>query len=199
MKSPLQRILDRGAGEREVVAWIKKYPYVLAHTFRSYAFPSLIVPEFPFGTDFRADFVALGPFSGGWSISFLELEPPTAPLFTQAGNPAKRLAGAISQVDSWRTFVEANRDTVIRDLSKFAKSKDMLRGPRKEEPIDNVGWPMWHPKSSLHFYYTIIIGRSSNMDDTQISRKGEYLKHHGIEIMTYNRLIEADTARARMA
>jgi hypothetical protein len=32
--------------------------------------------DFPFGTDFVADFVGLGPFSGSWDIHFIELEPP---------------------------------------------------------------------------------------------------------------------------
>lgn len=72
------------------------------------------MPEFQFGTDFKADFVLFAPFSGGFDIYFVEVEPPNEPLYTKKGIPAARLAGAINQVQAWKIFVDANRDAVIR-------------------------------------------------------------------------------------
>ena len=108
----LTNILESGEGERPLLGWLKENPLVLTHTLR---FCRYAAAEFPFGTDFRADFVVLGPFSGGFDVHFIELEPPDAPLFTKNGTPAKRLAGAIAQVDSWRLFIERNRNCVLRE------------------------------------------------------------------------------------
>src|SRR5437870_2519706 len=108
----LESILDSASTERPLLSWFKRNPLVLTRTF---PFTRYLAAEFPFGTDFRADFVALGPFSGGWDVYFIELEPPNTPLFTKSGTPARRLARAISQVDTWRIFIEHNRNCVLRD------------------------------------------------------------------------------------
>src|SRR5579862_7175170 len=100
----LTSVLANSDTERPVCAWLKRNPLVISHGLGG--FPRYVVAEFPFGSDFRADFVRLCPFSGGWDIDFVELEPPAANLFTRRGVPSKRLNGAMAQVDSWRTFVE---------------------------------------------------------------------------------------------
>ena len=150
----------------------------------------MLVSEFPFGTDFRADFVGLGPFSGGWCISFIELEPPGASLFTQNGSLAKRLNGAVAQVDAWKTFVEANRQAVLKDLSKYAQSRELIQ-KWKKEPTDNVGWKLYNPRASLHFYYFIVIGRRALLSEEQMQKKADFRKRHDIEIMTYDRVLDA--------
>jgi hypothetical protein len=84
------------------------------------------LPEFPFGTDYRADFVVMGPFSGGFDIQFIEMEPPNVPLFTGAGKPAARFAGALAQVRDWKIYVDKNRDIVLKELAKSAEKEALL-------------------------------------------------------------------------
>jgi hypothetical protein len=98
------------------------------------------------------------PVSGGWEINFVEMEPPTASLFNADGSTAKSLNRARAQIADRRTFIEKNRATVVRDLSRFAQQKDLVLGPRDREPTCHVGWPMHHPRSTLMFSYNIVIG-----------------------------------------
>lgn len=184
----LHTILDESSTERPLLAWLKRNPLVLSHTLR---FTRYVAAEFPFGTDFRADFVALGPYSSGCDIHFIELEPPNAPLFTKSGVPAKRLAAAIGQVDSWRLFIEHNRACVVRELSKFVQRRELIFNDSEFEPMDNGGWPLYHPEIFLSWSFDIIIGRRSRQTVKQLEKKASFRKHHEIEIMTYDRMLEA--------
>src|SRR5690242_15522384 len=92
----LTAVLMKASTERPVCGWLKRNPLVISHGVGG--FPRYVAAEFPFGSDFRADFVTLCPFSGGWNIHFVELEPPGAALFTKQGVAARRLNAAIAQV-----------------------------------------------------------------------------------------------------
>src|SRR5271166_2650139 len=119
--SELKALLDGNVGEQEIARWLKRDPensLILSRVFTAASFGNCIVPEFQFGTDSKADFVLFAPFSGGFDIDFVEIEPPNEPLYTKKGIPAARLAGAINQVQAWKIFVDANRDPVIRQLDK---------------------------------------------------------------------------------
>jgi hypothetical protein len=70
--------------------------------------------------------------------------PPNRLLFTQKGNPASRLAGALNQVRAWKTYVENNCGMVLRELSKFTEKAELLWG-RKSEILCNAGLPLHHP------------------------------------------------------
>ena len=61
--------------------------------------------------------MVLGPFSGGWGVSLVELEPATASLFTRQGKPARRLADAVKQVDDWRTLLSRAKEEGMRDVN----------------------------------------------------------------------------------
>jgi hypothetical protein len=79
----LQALLGRTKGEREVTAFLKEHPSVVLDALVRFGDGNCVVADFPFGTEFKADFVALAPFSGGWEIHFVELEPPNARLFNR--------------------------------------------------------------------------------------------------------------------
>ncbi|MGO8929104.1 MAG: Shedu anti-phage system protein SduA domain-containing protein [Limisphaerales bacterium] len=187
LTTALQSLLDSAPTERPVLAWLKKNPIVLT---RAIQFGRYVAAEFPFGSDFRADFVVLGPYSGGFDVHFVELEPPKERLFTKAGNPARRLAGAVAQIDSWRSFIEHDRSAVIRDLAKFFRLRELVY-KRRTLPRDHCGWPLYHPQLELHWTFKIIIGRRADLVDEHIQKKASYRLHHHIEIMTYDRLLEA--------
>lgn len=188
LETKLRTLLDSAQTERPLLAWLKEHPLVLTQTL---PFSKYLVAEFPFGTDFRADFVALGPFSGGFDVHFIELEPPNEPLFTKSGSPAKRLAGAITQIDSWRLYVERNRDCVLRELSKFVQKRELIFNDTEFEPIDHCGRSLYHPTIYLRWTYEIVIGRRAQQTAKQIERKASFRTHHDIEIMTYDRVLES--------
>lgn len=110
-------------------------------------------------------------------------------LFTRSGNPAKLLAGALTQINNWKIFVEKERQTVLKELSKFATKRELLW---KWHRIitDNVGWPLYHPQLWAKWSYHIIIGRRSTLSDRDLERKASY-EAHDIDIVTYDRLIDA--------
>jgi hypothetical protein len=151
----------------------------------------MVAAEFQFGTDYRADFVALGSFSGGFSVHFIELEPPDAQLFTRSGMAAKRLNEAISQVDSWRAFIEKHRDSVLHELSKHIQNHQLIFDPMDYEPTDNFGLPLYHPRACLYWHYHVVIGRRRRLTEEELEKKASFLKHHNIHLMTYDRLLDA--------
>jgi hypothetical protein len=185
----LATVLTKSASERPVCRWLKQHPLVLSHALGG--FPYYVVAEFPFGSEFRADFVRLCPFSGGWDIGLVELEPPGAALFTKLGVAAKRLNGAVAQIDAWRSFIATNRQTVLRDLSKFLQRRELVLGKRDDEPADHCGRPLYHPNSWLRWHYHILIGRRSLLRADDAARKGAFFQHHGIDVGTYDRLLDA--------
>ena len=142
----LERVINSEGSERTVLAWLKKEEsaWILPQALAVSQVAAYAVPEFSFGTDYRADFVIMVPFSGGFDVHFVEMEPPNRLLFTQKGNPASRFAGALNQVRAWKPYVENNRGMVLRELSKFAEKAELLWG-RKSEILCNAGLPLHHP------------------------------------------------------
>jgi hypothetical protein len=187
----LQALLAKTKGERDVTAFLKKHPSIVLDALVRFGDGSCVVADFPFGTEFKADFAVLAPFSGGWEVHFVELEPPDARLFNSDGTAARRLNQAIAQVSEWRTFIEKNRATVLRDLTRFAKERDLIRGPREQEPTCHVGWPIDHPRAAHIRHYDIVIGRRSDLSDQEIERKSAFKENHQIEVMTFDRFLEA--------
>lgn len=117
-RQEIEAVLRKGDSERPICAYIKKNPLLISRVVGGLAYANEVAPEFCFGTDYRADFVALGPFSGGFDVHFLEMEPPNAALFTKKGNLAKRLNEALSQIENWRVYIDKHRNTVLHELSK---------------------------------------------------------------------------------
>lgn len=190
IEAKLTSLLETASGEREVAAFLKQFPQIVLRAVVRFGDGTCVVSEFPFGTEYRADFVVLAPFSGGWEIHFVELEPPSERLFNADGTMAKRLNKATAQIDSWRMFIDQNRRTVLHDLARFAKERDLLHGPREKEPTCHVGWPLYHPRSCLLFQYDIVIGRRGQLSDQTLQAKGSFRDNHKVEIMTYDRLID---------
>src|SRR4030095_10172486 len=86
LASKFESLLDSANAERPLLSWFKRNPSVLADMFPMVRY---LAADFPFGTDFVADFVGLGPFSGGWDIHFIELEPPQCTFVTKSGSPSR--------------------------------------------------------------------------------------------------------------
>lgn len=97
----IESILAAHTGERTIHDYLKKHPRLVVDAFCCSHTNAYVVSEFSLGDEYRADFLAGVPMSGGWFLYLIELEPPDAPLFTKKGVPAKHLNAALSQHRTW--------------------------------------------------------------------------------------------------
>ena len=103
---------------------------------------------------------------------------------------ARRLNKAVEQIMSWQTYIEKNRPTVLRDMSRFFAERELV-WKRGKEPTCSVGWNLWHPKVALHWCYDIVIGRREALSVGDIERKTAFRDNVRMEVMTYDRLLGA--------
>lgn len=64
-KASLLRALRQSETERPAHRWLVKNPLVVSQIVGGFGFANKVVSQFKFGTDYVADFVAVGSFSGG--------------------------------------------------------------------------------------------------------------------------------------
>jgi hypothetical protein len=195
----LETLIDSSTTERPIVRWLKQKEnaWILPLAVKMFPLGKYALPEFPFGTDYRADFVVMGPFSGGFDIQFIEMEPPNVPLFTGAGKPAERFAGALAQVRDWKIYVDKNRDIVLKELAKSAEKEALLwtqwtqnsKFPSLFSPLH-----LYHPKAGFNWDYHIVIGRRTSLSEEQLEKKAAFHNTDSVEVMTYDRLIDAAKA-----
>lgn len=151
--------------------------------------------EFPLGSRYRADYVILNSYSGVWEVKFIELEPVDDPVFTKSGVPSRRLSGAIKQVDDWAEYYDVHKEQVRSDLVYWAKNNDILGYDTRDEPSNYSGDKLADPRSYLSESFHIIAGRRNNIDREGHRRKATYTSKHGIEIASYDRIL--DLAKVR--
>src|SRR5690606_13237363 len=140
LEAELLTILSH-SGERDASSFLTRHPGVLVWGFcRTGGHSMYAVKEFPFGSNYRADFVVGNSYSGAWEVHFVELEPVDDNIMTKKGVPSARLNSAISQLNDWREFVERNEALVQEDLSRWFRTKDLLRWyPQDHEPSNYTG------------------------------------------------------------
>ena len=185
----LLKILDHSTGERDLCKFLKENPFVLLKSLNHSGNPRWVIAEFPFGTDHRADFVVLVPFSGGFEILLIEIEPPNSKIFNLDGRLAKHANKAFEQVKSWDTYIGKNRRHFLKDIKKFAQEKNLIRS--HSEPVNcSVGWDIQDFRMSIHHRFNIIIGRRRDLDDPSLERKAEFGKNSNVSIITSDRLLE---------
>lgn len=191
LESALRRILDARDGERPIHAFLKVNPEVLEAEVSGFGFCYACIPEFEMGADFRADFLLLRPDSLGWRATLVELKSPDVGLFTRRGSPSRSLCDARRQVMEWSDWVRRNesylRERLCRviDCASPAKKREFSRNFRASGVLDIV-----NPHSNLLVDYAILIGRSSKLADSQLSRLAqERVFYSRVQVMTYDRLI----------
>jgi hypothetical protein len=180
--------LRKASTEGPVHRWLKKNPLVVSRFASGFSFPNKVISQFKFGTDYVADFVAVGSFSGGCSVHFIELEPPGAKLFTKAGDAARRLNGAITQLIAWELFVSKHREEVLREIAKRMLKHELV-SDRGIDVQDNTGRNISSPMLVIQWHYHIVIGRRQTMSNEDIERKAA-LFQKGIDVVTYDRLLD---------
>jgi hypothetical protein len=160
-----------------------------------------VVSKLDLGNEFEADSVTLQPFSGGWDIDLIELEPPDEPTFTRAGRFAKRLNEAVRQIDEWRAFLEdPTKNAYFRQqLFEAAKFGNLLYPAwNGTDPTGTCGWLFTDPRSAVLYHWHIVMRRRDGLSDGDIKKKALLKKYHGIERLTYDRLVEVAECSATL-
>ncbi len=192
LKNKLIEALNQAEGERGIHAFLKEEPWLIWSTFmNSGGHSNYVIPEFSLAGKHRADFVVMQSFSGGWNISFIELEPVNEKLFIKDGSPSKRLRGAIKQIDDWKNFEYTEKASLCSHLADAAQKYDTLYPEHHlAREASSVKMPLRDPQTYLCCKYFIVMGRRSDLDEQHLHDKSKFYRNHAVEILTYDRFIE---------
>lgn len=127
------------------------------------------------GFQYKADFAVLQAHQGGAVAWLIEIETAHENLFTRFGNPARRLAFALKQVEDWKIWIEREPLAYARELVRFAKGMK----PFDEHVPGRQGFRLCDPERLEEtwrsfggyeqplFRYALIIGRWSRLADSE--------------------------------
>ena len=148
------------------------------------------------GTQFVADFCVLQAHQGGAVAHLIEIETSHEMLFTKKGNPARRLAGALNQLEDWRIEIERQPQyyaseflRMAQNASQFEEADETSRAVRFASPID-VGkmWNSFGGNEACFFSYTAILGRWSKLSDDAKKRIVRRNQSGPVKIHTYEQV-----------
>jgi hypothetical protein len=186
----LEEILNKSGGERAAYQFLKEHPAIVLWSFvRVGGHSQYLLAEFPIGIRYRADFVILYEYSGGWEVYLIELEPVHDRVITKDGRPSKRLNSAISQLNDWAEYIETNRLQVKQDLSDWCIRHDLLGWDSPDDDHDDPP-NIKYPESYAHFRYHVIIGRREPITKDKRRKMNQWRRTGGIAIGTYDRFLD---------
>ncbi len=199
-KSEILEALGKSKGERCIHNYLKRKPVLLLRTFLGCGgHTDYVISEFAIGQQFRADFVVMQSYSGGWHVVFVELEPVSISLFNKDRTPSKRLRGALSQIDDWRRFKESNDSTLRSQLADAAMKRDLLSPEQNigKEPRNFNGHNLRDPHTYISYEFNIVIGRRAEINETNHYIRNSYRSLHSVQICTYDRFVQvADNVKS---
>lgn len=148
------------------------------------------------GTKFVADFCVLQAHQGGAVAHMVEIETSHEPLFTKKGNPASRLASALSQIEDWQIELEKNSSYYSRELVRMAQNVSSFdsfdensRGFRftTSEQVQQI-WEAFGGADSCFFSFTAILGRWSQLKSDEKRRIMHRNQRGKVKIHTFEQL-----------
>lgn len=157
-----------------------------------------VLSKFPVGIKHVSDFVVFGYRNWtndvGIHATLIELERPTAKLFTKAGDPAAVLNHALRQVQDWKAWLGRNGDYFRRTVrSLLAEGNDAGRTIKSTRSLSGFYRDVIVGALDDHVSYafTIIAGRRPQMTLAERIRLDEMNNSlNGVRIMTYDALLE---------
>ncbi|RYD56704.1 MAG: DUF4263 domain-containing protein [Sphingobacteriales bacterium] len=187
----LERILSESKGERAASAFLSQHPnivrWAVCWTGGHNAF---VLKEFPFGSQFKADFVVATSYSGVWEVHLIELEPHDDKVITKDGLPSNRLNKAITQIKDWQEYIKQNPVSFRQDLANWCTKRDLLGFQELGSvPINNTGDYLSAPDTHIRLKYYIFIGSRANIDKEQRKRMNQF-SDHPLTIFTYGRIFD---------
>lgn len=190
----IKEILKSTTGEREICDFLKDNPEILrGGIYNPIAFGhnDFVLHEFPFGSNYKSDFVVLMSESSRWNVNFIECEPVSDPIFTKELKPSNRLNSALSQIHDWMDYIRLNQAHIQRDLAKWCLEKDILKWPDDGKGLRNdTGDYLNDPACPIYFKYYIFIGRRS-IENNIRKKMNQYCLQGILDIGTYDRFIDS--------
>lgn len=165
--------LEQATREQDLQELFEARPILLAQLLGG-GHGRWVLPRKRFGAEFVPDFVVGERSSEGFRWQLIELENPRARMFTKGGDPTHQLTHAIRQVKTWRAWLVHNQNYAAR-----------LRSD------NGLGLTDISPNSSA----LIIIGRRRATSADTNSLRRQMTADDGIEIHSYDYLLEAAEGR----
>lgn len=194
----LQAALAKG-GERDVQRFLNVTYRPLYLCFANGWNSVAVVSQFPFGREFRSDFLVLSAMSGLITAALVELESPKARLFLKDGTPSQTLRTAQRQVSDWADWIARRPEQFRREITAVL---DGLVDAPDDAPFPGYRARLFrqHIAEELvpvrpKFY--IVIGRRTDLSDDDQRRRSRR-DGASVEIATYDRLLDSardDAAR----
>ena len=167
--------LDCSIKEHDIQDYIKKNSkwFIPLSILKDYDFghhDAYVVPEFAMGSEYKADYLLIGKNSLGWNYIFVEFEGVNC-RFKQNNkrDVTKEVRNGITQIREWRKWIDCCKDYFEKTIGK---------------EIDDYNIPTWV------FHYCLVVGRRKEMDDEANSLRGQIQSESGIQIITYDRLVD---------
>jgi hypothetical protein len=124
-----------------------------------------VIPKQRLGSEHVTDFMIAEKSSIGFEWYAVELESPTAMMFTKAGNPTQALTHAIRQIQDWRSWLRLNQNYAAR-----AKDKGGLGLTDVSADLPGL----------------VLIGRRDEVDESTNERRRQMINDLRIDIHTYD-------------
>lgn len=168
--SQLQRVIDSAIDESPIRKWFEENPAALVSHLSATCGWLFSRPKL--GAEFVPDFMFCSWDSRGYRWSLVELENPNFASLTGEGSQTAVLTNAVRQILDWRIWLRANVQYAQHELG----FRDLDDGFRAH----------------------IVIGRRKNMDERERLRYRE-LSRDGLEVLTYDRLVESLAKSLRLS
>lgn len=167
-----EELIDSCPHERDIQKFIEGVPWLLSEQFPHC---HAILPQFSFSGQYVADFVAPERSSGGTLWFLIEIERPDHRLLTKDGEFTAPVRKAIAQVRDWIMWLRSNQEVA---------RKPRMHGGLGLHDITNM------------IIGRVIIGRRALANDRFNQLRNHLLTHEGIQISTYDSMIEWCKKRA---
>lgn len=100
-----KKCLARATRETDLQKFLAVNPMLLAQQLGG-GHGRWVIPQKRLGCQFVPDFMVGEKSSAGFEWYAVELESPTAKMFTKAGDPSRQLNHAMRQISDWRSWLE---------------------------------------------------------------------------------------------
>jgi hypothetical protein len=120
--------------------------------------------------------------------TFIEIENPSMPLFTRAGNPTSQLTHAIRQVQDWKSWVRNNSQYLQKELAFKLNNEELLnvQAHRMMKPALLAG----AVTVGVSYRYMVIAGRRTSLQISDLVRLTEMNENmNDIKVVTYDAIL----------
>lgn len=179
----LQDIINKNTHESEIQKYLQENFAILLNAIGHSL--SNVYPKFKLGSEYECDFILYDRCSSSVcpKTTVVELKLPSAKLLTKSNIPTKDLNLALAQVNKYMNWIHKHQFYFCNQLCNISKPITML---------DRVHNFMRHTPNYINS--VIIIGRRAQFSEEEnLYRSNIYqTTHGGIEIVSYDRLIESE-------